>query len=81
MTARLRRGPRRCKPHSLSHRVAAFWSHRAAHVGTFKAHLLGKDWLREVVVVAIFLRLASKYKRAGGSRWRTLIEKIPIYKS
>ena len=69
MTARLRRGPRRCNPYSLSDRLAAFWSHRPACLGTFKAHLLGKDWLREVVVVAIFLILALNEegrRRLGG---------------
>jgi hypothetical protein len=55
MTASLRRGPRRCKPHSLSHRLAAIRRNGAAHLGTVKAYLLGKDRFREVVALALFL--------------------------
>jgi hypothetical protein len=63
MTAGLRCGPRRCEPNRLSHRLAAVRRHGAAHVGTVKAYLLGKNWFREVVAVALFLNLgrASAY--------------------
>jgi hypothetical protein len=55
MTACFRCGPRRCKPDSLSYGLAAIWRHRAAHLGTIAAYLLGKDWFREVVAMALFL--------------------------
>jgi hypothetical protein len=55
MTAGLRRGPRRCQPNRLSHRLAAIRRHGAAHLGAVKADLLGKDRLREVVALALFL--------------------------
>ena len=61
MTAGLRRGPRRCEPNRLSHRLAAVRRHGAAHVGTVKAYLLGKNWFREMVAVALFLILGEPH--------------------
>jgi hypothetical protein len=55
MTARFRRGTRRCKPDSLSYGLAAIWRYRTAHLGTIAAYLLGKNWFREVVAMALFL--------------------------
>jgi hypothetical protein len=55
MTASLRRGPRRCQPNHLSHRLAAIRHYGAAHLGTVKAYLLGKNRFREVVALALFL--------------------------
>jgi hypothetical protein len=63
MTARVRRGPRRCKSHSLSNRLAAVRRHRAQDVGAVAAHLLGEDRFRKVVALALFLnRQAAKLR-------------------
>ncbi len=55
MTARVRRWTRRGKPNDLSDRLASFRRHRASHLGSFKAYLLGKSRLREMVALALFL--------------------------
>ena len=67
MTARVRRGARRCNPDYLSYGLAAIWRYCAAHLGTITAYLLGKDWFREVVAMALFLisHQLNLGKRAG----------------
>jgi hypothetical protein len=60
MTAGLRRGPRRCQPNRLSHRLAAIRRDGTADLGTIKAYLLGKNRFREVVALALFLSLLER---------------------
>jgi len=55
MTAGIRRWTRRRESHDISHRLAAIRRDRAAHLGPIEDDLLGEDWLREVVALAVFL--------------------------
>jgi hypothetical protein len=66
MTAGLRRGPRRCQPNRLSHRLAAIRRYGTPHLGSVKAYLLGKNRFREVVALALFWLIEGggrEYKR------------------
>jgi hypothetical protein len=57
MTARLRRGTRRRKPHDVSAGLAAICCQRLTFVGTISDDLLGQGRVREMVAVALFLGL------------------------
>lgn len=57
MTARVRRGARRGESNRISHRVAALWGNRSAHLGSIATHLLGKGRIRKMVALALFLAI------------------------
>jgi hypothetical protein len=70
MTAGLRRGPRRCQPNHLSRRLAAIRCYGAAHLGTVKAYLLGKNRFREMVALALFLIQRELYGKGLSRKFR-----------
>jgi hypothetical protein len=70
MTAGLRHGACRRQPNRLSHRLAAIRRYRAAHLGTVKAYLLGENRLREVVALALFLKLNKVSQKGKGMKGR-----------
>jgi len=61
MTASVRRGTRRSKPHNLSPGLAAVRCNRLAFLGPIEADLLVKSGLREMVAVALFLTESTGY--------------------
>jgi hypothetical protein len=55
MTTGMRRRTRRGKSHDLSYQLATLWRDRPANARTVKINILGENWLREVVALALFL--------------------------
>jgi len=60
MTACVRRWTRRRQPHNLSCRLAAVRRYRGKNLGPLEIDLLGKDWFRKMVALALLLTVWNR---------------------